>query len=122
MPMSLDRRCRRSTPGAREPDQLRDAAPAESNGGILALTGNAGGPFTNDGGTIESLDGSKVSMDSNATLTNDSRRADGRLLRESTANGATLSFERRRRHSDRRLHHCRAIRPGVHDYFWRHGA
>ena len=40
-----------------------------SNGGILLLTGNGGGGFTNSGGTITAMDGSEVQLTNSISIT-----------------------------------------------------
>ena len=47
---------------------LNDGTLRASNGGILILTGNGDGTFSNTNGTIEALDGSQVQLTSGASI------------------------------------------------------
>ncbi len=69
-----------------------------SNGGILLLTGNGGGGFTNTGATITALDGSEVQLTNSASIT-------GGTL---TTVGQRSDSEPRQRHSHL-SDHCRHL-------------
>ena len=51
------------------PSFLNQGTLRASNGGILVLTGNAGGAFTNTGATIEALAGSEVQLTGSVSIT-----------------------------------------------------